>query len=113
MLDRYPLTWNRTGPHPRPAAPSIPFREDGAGELNRFRSPVELPVDVGAHAAIPSGGTAEPWVIEQDERAAPFEAAVAQAAGRVPWWPGSAGRRRSATRLEAGVLSAEKVRVTA
>ena len=91
MLDRYPLSWTRTGPHPRLAAPSIPFREDGAGELKRVRNPVELRFDVGAHAAIPSGGTAEPWVIEQDERAAPFEAAVAQAAGRVPVVAGVGG----------------------
>ena len=61
-----------------------PFRANGALDLEGVRALVELSIEDGVHAVIPYGSMAEPWAIRSDERAAFLEAAVAQAAGRVP-----------------------------
>ncbi len=66
-----------------PALPT-PFHADGALNLEGVRALVELSIEDGVHAVIPYGSMAEPWAIKSDERAALLEAAVAQAAGRLP-----------------------------
>ena len=68
-----------------------PFHEDGLIDLEGFCSLVELSIEDGVHGVIPNGSTAEPWAIKHRERAVLFEAAVAQAAGRVPVVAGVGG----------------------
>ena len=68
-----------------------PFHADGRLDLEGFRSLVELSIEDSVHGIIPNGSTGEPWAIKNDERAVLFEAAVAQAAGRVPVVAGIGG----------------------
>ena len=63
---------------------TTPFREDRSLDLDAFRRLVELVVADGVHGLLVNGCTGESWALDDDERMQVFEAAVQQAAGRVP-----------------------------
>lgn len=67
---------------------TTPFREDRSLDLEGFRDLVEAVIEDGVHGIVPNGCTGESWALDDGERALLFEAAVQQAAGRVPVVPG-------------------------
>ena len=67
---------------------TTPFREDRSLDLDAFRDLVETVIGDGVDGIVPNGCTGESWALDDKERGALFEAAVQQAAGRVPVVPG-------------------------
>lgn len=63
---------------------TTPFAEDGALDLDGFRTLVEAVIGDGVHGIVVAGCTGESWALEDDERVRLFAAAVDQAQGRVP-----------------------------
>lgn len=63
---------------------TTPFREDQSLDLEGFEKLIEVVIGDGVHGIVVNGCTGESWALDDGERAAVFDAAVRQAAGRVP-----------------------------
>ena len=63
---------------------TTPFTKEQALDLNSFRHLIDAVIQDGVHGILVNGCTGESWAIDDHERAAIFETAVSQAAGRVP-----------------------------
>ena len=62
---------------------TTPFRNDQSLDLEGFCDLMEFVIEDGVHGIVVNGCTGESWAIEENERAALFEAAVRQAKGRI------------------------------
>jgi 4-hydroxy-tetrahydrodipicolinate synthase len=59
------------------------FKDDQSIDLEGFCDLMEFVIEDGVHGIVVNGCTGESWAIEENERAALFEAAVRQAKGRI------------------------------
>jgi 4-hydroxy-tetrahydrodipicolinate synthase len=85
---------------------TTPFTKEQALDLNSFRHLIDAVIQDGVHGILVNGCTGESWAIDDHERAAIFETAVSQTAGRVPVVAGCGAI--SAKKVIANVRMAEK-----
>jgi 4-hydroxy-tetrahydrodipicolinate synthase len=63
---------------------TTPFKDDQSLDQQGFRNLVDTVIGDGVHGIVVNGCTGESWSLNDEERAAVFQAAVEQTAGRVP-----------------------------
>ena len=85
---------------------TMPFTKEQALDLESFRHLIDAVIQDGVHGIVVNGCTGESWAIDDHERAAIFETAVSQTAGRVPVVAGCGAI--SAKKVIANVRMAEK-----